>query len=911
MIVKVTARWLAVAGLLSVCTAAPAGQKTTVKLRLQTDDGSTPCDFFEPLLSVDAASGKCGPSLLIMPRLHAGVYSLDAEDVRFRNGKLNGTAVLRIKWPGTDDQNIYRIALKGTERNGKVSGQFTTEMSRRDSRGRTFSEKWSGQLSGLIAAVDAPPPPGMEIRQGYDWPCWRGPFSNGTAVDSGLELVDSLGKARLAWLSDEQIPNSYGSDGRGAGRSRFECVNQGGYAAPLVLGQRVIQYYFTPSGPTASVWYKARRTNGRLSQDWGIMADDVFHCFDARTGKTLWRTVFKESGLSITSFSKGGGLLSPSSCNGKVYGTGPGGGVFCVDGKTGEPLWQSNLGPRAHWQKHNGAACRRAGHLMYFNRDFGSAVCIADGVLVCNDYLSHYVGPRWHGTGTMGFDAETGERLWHYRDSIAWHDCPLTWRHGGKEYVIITGGRQGASCIEPRTGKVLWTIPGVKGRHALTEDMMVSGTDQGITAWKITPQGAEQAWVLKGEGNPPGFSAINNGCYYTMSNNSYLCVDMKTGKILAKYGLRRNNYMSFAVADGRVFQGLLMLNADPKNFRPMGSLDLDYANSTSHAYADGRLFFRTRRRLACLDLRKSAKPSGDRPNADLLLRIIAGNRGELRAAAGAGLKLCGIEAAPKIAAAAGAALKANDYRRFKMFSDTLASFGAEGRKAVAPMWLQAMQRNSPQFFEAACGVFFAGGKVRDEKALPILFKAAAEGSSEVQPTAVETLFKLSKEIQQQARPMLLKTLEGDKPSRWPAVTTALLKIDPNSSERVMRRFTQAVTGKNAAAATAALALLGEHGAKHAQGPVRKQVLDTLAGVFGGGNVGHMSLAATALGTFKGAAKSAIPAMEKAYFKMDRKALRDVIKAAVEAIQPGRKLKLKVDAMGGGEKEDDGLDLDDL
>ena len=888
---------------------ASAGQKTTVKLRLQTDDGATPCDFFEPLLSVNAASGKCGPSLLMMPRLHGGVYSLGAENVRFRSGKLSGTAVFRIKWPGTDDENVYRVALKGTENGDKITGRFTIEKSRRDSRGRTSSEKFSGRLMGEVIPPDAPPPPGMEIGPGHDWPAWRGPFSNGTAVDSGLELVDSLAKAKLAWLSDEQIPNSYGSDARGAGRSRFECVNQGGYAAPLVLGNRVIQYYFTPSGPTAKVWYTARRTDGRLSQDWGIMADDVFHCFDARTGRTLWKTVFKESGLSITSFSKGGGLLSPSSWKGKVYGTGPGGGVFCVDGKTGEPLWQSNLGPRAEWQKHNGAACRRAGHLMYFNRDFGSAVCIADGVVVCHDYLSHYVGPRWHGTGVMGFDADTGARLWHYRDSVAWHDCPLTWRHGGKEYVIVTGGSQGASCIEPRTGKVLWTIPGAKGRHALTEDMMVSGTDEGITAWKISPQGAEQTWVLKGEGNPPGFSAINKGRFYTLTKSGYLCVDMKTGKILAKHPIRRNTYMSFAVADGRVFQGLLMLNADPKNFRPMGTLDLDYANSTSHAYADGRLFFRTRRRLACLDLRKSAEPSGDRPDGDLLLAIIGGNRAELRKAAGEGLKICGPEIVPKVVKAAGSALKKNDYRRFKMFSDVLISCGAPGREAVKPMWLQAMESKSCHFFESARDILFAGGKVSEQEALPILFRLAAEGNAEVQPMAVQVLFALDKNIQQQAKPMLLNTLQKDRPGRWPAVTTALLKIDPDSAERVMRRLTTAVTGKDRAAATTALTLLGEHGAKHAHGAVRKHILDSLAGVFSGDNAGHMALAANALGRFKADAKSAIPAMEKAYFKFDNKALRDAIKAAVESIQPGRKLKLKVDAMGG-EKEDD-LDLNDL
>jgi len=64
MIVKEHIRWLAAAALfLCLYAAAVAGQKTTVKLRLTTDEGTKPCDFFELLLSVDAATGKCGPSL--------------------------------------------------------------------------------------------------------------------------------------------------------------------------------------------------------------------------------------------------------------------------------------------------------------------------------------------------------------------------------------------------------------------------------------------------------------------------------------------------------------------------------------------------------------------------------------------------------------------------------------------------------------------------------------------------------------------------------------------------------------------------------------------------------------------------------------------------------------------------------
>lgn len=888
-------------------SAASAAPKTTLRLRLQTDDGTTPCDFFELLLNVDPVLGRCGASSIMMPRLDGSIHSLWAESVRFRDGDLTGAAIFQTTWSGARAKTAYRIELRATETDGTLSGTFKAVVAT-DRESQTIT----GRLGGEVTPADAPPEPGTELAPGTDWPCWRGPFSNGAAKDSGNKLVESMGKARLVWLSDEQIPNSYGYDARGAKASRLEAVNQGGYAAPIVLGNRVILYYFTPGGQWAKErWHMARRHDGRLSRDWGIMADDVFHCFDARTGHTLWKTVFKETAVSMTSFSKAGGLLAHSSANGKVYAVGPGGGVFCVDAENGEPLWQSNLGARAESQKHGGALLRKRRHVMYLNRDFGSAVCIADGILVSNDYLSHYVGPRWHDCGLVAFDGETGRRLWHYRNSSGWHDCPLTWRHGGKEYVIITTGREGASCIEPRTGKVLWTLPGARGRHVLTENMMVAAGPEGLTAWRITPERAEQAWVLKGTGNPAGFSAAYGGHLYTVSENAYLCVDMANGEIRGRHGSRRNTFMSFVVADGRVIHGLFMLNADPGNFLPMGSLSLAYANSTTPAYSDGRLFFRTPRRLACLDLRSSVRSRGVQPDPDLLLRVIAGDRGELHKAAAEGLKRSGLAAVPAVAEACGGAVRKNDFGRFTVFSGVLASLGAEGRRAGTPAWLQAMQGRSQEFFGAACDVFFRGGKVREQQALPLLVKAAAGGPPEIQASAIEVLLALEEDARQQAKPGLLAGLEKNDPAKWPAVATALLEIDPTLGERVMRRMTVTLAAKSASATAAALAILGEHAAKAAKGPARAHVMDSLAGVFSKRNTRHMTLAASALGTFGAQAKGSIPAMEKAFFDVESKALREAIRESVEQIQPGRKLKLNVDAITPDTTADDDLGVGDL
>lgn len=90
------------------------------------------------------------------------------------------------------------------------------------------------------------------------------------------------------------------------------------------------------------------------------------------------------------------------------------------------------------------------------------------------------------------------------------------------------------------------------------------------------------------------------------------CADLKTGKILKTGGSLHGGGSAPCAGDGRFFSGTAMTNADPASLEPMGAVrgkELGLAYECSSTYADGRLYYRTRKNVACIDLRKTPKPA--------------------------------------------------------------------------------------------------------------------------------------------------------------------------------------------------------------------------------------------------------------------------------------------------------------
>ena len=441
------------------------------------------------------------------------------------------------------------------------------------------------------------------------WPRWRGPFGNGSGVECGRALVDDLGKATEVWTCDlPELPSP----------------SYGGYSDLAVGDGRVYVYYFRPGGDLVD----ARILETARARGWAggspaaqrtmalLRADDVVLCLDAATGRLLWRRVYRAKGMNQNCFSGGGRgtwgpQCTPCVADGKLYALSSMGRLYCMDAGTGRPIWESDLGPQKRLVGRNVARGNPLfqefapnGH----REQFVSCPVIADGVLVCNngdDGLPGAAAP-----GLSGFDARTGRPLWDVPGVLWLYSSPVLWAHRGKEYVICGGGGA-ACCVEPRTGRVLWTVGGKRlGRGgtmapAVTDDLMVCDS----VCYRITPEKAVvQCRLAQSAGMWP---AIYKGRVFTTHGGAGVtCMDLDSGQIVAKSGsIAGNSYWHVPIAgDGRVFhssgrKAMPMYDACGEGMRQLPGR-LGIAAWIPPVYVAGRMYLRCDQAVRCYDLRR-------------------------------------------------------------------------------------------------------------------------------------------------------------------------------------------------------------------------------------------------------------------------------------------------------------------
>jgi outer membrane protein assembly factor BamB len=460
------------------------------------------------------------------------------------------------------------------------------------------------------------------------WPCWRGPYGNGTAPEAGVELVEDLAEARLVWQSEDRIPHSSPhTETRGGTAGSWGA----GYGSPIVAEGKVFLACWRPAGRADWTYTEADRTThwlrrGRnpVLERTDAAADDVVFCIDAQVGTTLWKRVFPRRGILHAGY-KQGCHQTPCYWDGKVYVPGSAGALYCLSAADGRTLWEAKVEPQFAALE----ACREAGKPMPGGRPMvWGAPAAVDGVVAVSNGRAN------------AFDAETGERRWTDAAprSLATTGrlMPVVWQHEGAGYFIF-GGRM----FEARTGRLCWAVPRepeASTAAAVSGDTLVLAyragggqknerdewAENGMSGFRISPEKAEPLWQLP---MPPPHGAqiqpvsIYKGHVYGEIRRhpdgtpgpNLCCVELETGRIVAAIprGGFRGGYNPL-VADGRFLAmngPLTMLAAEPSAFRILTERwDGPWSESTSLAYADGFLYFRGERgsdgRLYCYDLRR-------------------------------------------------------------------------------------------------------------------------------------------------------------------------------------------------------------------------------------------------------------------------------------------------------------------
>jgi len=379
-----------------------------------------------------------------------------------------------------------------------------------------------------------------------DWPCWRGPNHDGISQEKGWST---------SWPSD----------------------------GPKQLWKASVGIGFS----SASV------ANGRLFTLGNRDETDTVYCFDAESGKELWKHSYSCSLDPI--YYEGGPGSTPTVDGNNVYTLSKRGHLFCFDAAKGKILWQHNL------IEELPVAKPRWG--------FAGSPLVEGSRVVLN-----------MGGAGAAVDKTTGKIIWRSDTNIAGYATPVPFTANGERCAALFSGKALVG-VRVRDGKELWQFPWVERWNLSAADplliddkLFISTMGQGCALLKLTSDTPKALWENKVMANHFNCGVHLNGFIYGINGNTdqpekdLRCIEAATGQVKWKHtGVGLGSLM---IADGKLIvlsdRGeLLVAPASPDGFKPIARAQaLGGKCWTTPVLANGRIYCRnTRGDLVCLDVR--------------------------------------------------------------------------------------------------------------------------------------------------------------------------------------------------------------------------------------------------------------------------------------------------------------------
>ncbi len=238
-----------------------------------------------------------------------------------------------------------------------------------------------------------------------DWPQWFGPERDGVWRETGLLERFPKGGPKVLWRAP---------------------LNPGFCGPAEADGRVVVMDRERARGPDGEL-VKATRQ--------GSPGNERVLCFDAATGKELWKHQY-DCPYRVSWPS--GPRTTPLIDRGRVYTLGTMGDLCCLEAATGKLLWSKNLA-----KEYKVATPPPWGYSAH--------------LLVEGDLLISLVGGE--GSAVVALDKHTGKEVWKAltTQDIA-YSPPMVYEAGGKRQLIVWPS-ESITSLDPATGKVYWTLP--------------------------------------------------------------------------------------------------------------------------------------------------------------------------------------------------------------------------------------------------------------------------------------------------------------------------------------------------------------------------------------------------------------------------------------------------------------------
>ncbi len=398
-------------------------------------------------------------------------------------------------------------------------------------------------VMGLFAQSDV---------RGGDWPQIMGANRNGISVE-------------------EKLADKWPADGP---RSLWEAKIGSGFAGVAVAGGVAVLFH-------------------------RVADEDTLTAYDAESGKPLWSQGFPTS-FQPAIVEDDGPRAVPTIHQGRVYALASAGGLYCVDIKTGKPVWQRQTQTEFHVPS------------AYFGA--GSSPLVEGKTLILN------VGGDKDRAGVVAFDLNTGKTVWQTTSEQASYSSPIVTTLDGQR-VLLCVTRLNFLSLDPATGKELARTPfGQRGptvngavpvmigqRVLLTASYGIGAELLNLSRSKLDVVWTDE--VLSSQYTTP---IVHDGAVYGIDGRqdggpiSLKCFDPETRKVhWTKPGLA---YATLIAADGKLLvmhtNGSARLAAlDKTAYRELATASLLRGTTRAlPALAQGRLYVRNEQTLMCVQL---------------------------------------------------------------------------------------------------------------------------------------------------------------------------------------------------------------------------------------------------------------------------------------------------------------------
>ena len=366
-----------------------------------------------------------------------------------------------------------------------------------------------------------------------DWPCYRGSQYDGVSQEAISDDPLPGGEAKVLWRKE-----------LGIGFSAFVVANGKAYCA-------------------------------------GNNDDkDTIFCFDAVTGKELWK--YSYPCKIMAKYYEGGTHGTPTVVGGKLLFLSKQGLLVCVDAARGRLIWKRQLdGPWPIW-------------------GFSSSVLVVGKVA--------YVSVGKYGTAVA---LATGKVVWGNPSTISNYATPVPYKHGKITRLAIFA--QKSICgVDPKTGAVLWEYPWETKYNVNASDPIIvgdkmfisSGYDHGGALIDLKEGGMpEEVYRTRHMRTKMNGAVYYKGFLYGFDKKELKCLDFKTGDV--KWSKKGYGAGTVSVAGGKLVilseAGLLAIaEATDAGFKLIADAPiLVNANGkksrcwTTATYANGKIYART------------------------------------------------------------------------------------------------------------------------------------------------------------------------------------------------------------------------------------------------------------------------------------------------------------------------------